>query len=217
MTDVIDEEAPSAADTEDRNQRRVEILSAVVLGIAGVLTAFAAYKAALTDGDALKGYTESAKSTADANGWYNEAVQTFTADQSLFVQYAILTSSDPEMAATVRALLFSPQLEVATVAWEASGDDGPPTPLDMEEYVVGAQIEGDATTALAEEQFASAQKADEAGDKFEFASVFLAISLFLAGVASLFKNRKVRYATLLLSVVFIVPGVVSIVQGQNAL
>jgi hypothetical protein len=87
----------------------------------------------------------------------------------------------------------------------------------MEEYVVGAQIEGDATTALAEEQFAAAQKADEAGDKFEFASVFLAISLFLAGVASLFKNRKVRYATLLLSVVFIVPGVLSIVQGQNSL
>jgi hypothetical protein len=217
MADVIDEAASAAAETEDRNQRRVEILSAAVLGIAGVLTAFAAYKAALTDGDALKGYTESARSTADANGWYNEAFQTFTADQALFVQYAILTSSDPEMAAIVRGLLFSPQLEVATVAWEATGEDGPASPLDMDEYVVEAQIEGEATTALAEEQFESAQKADEAGDKFEFASVFLAISLFLAGVASLFKNRKVRYATLLGSVVFIVPGVLSIVQGQNAL
>jgi hypothetical protein len=217
MADVVDEASSAAVDTEDRNQRRVEILSAVVLGIAGILTAFAAYKAALTDGDALKGYTESAKSTADANGWFNEAFQTFTADQALFVQYAILTSSDPEMAAIVRGLLFSPQLEVATVAWEATGEDGPPSPLDMDEYVLDAQTEALATTALADEQFASAQKADEAGDKFEFASVFLAISLFLAGVASLFKNRAVRYATLLGSVAFIVPGVISIVQGQNSL
>ena len=58
---------PTAAEQKEIDDEvrrgRVELLAAVLLGLAGALTAFSAYKAALTDGDALAGYTMSSKST----------------------------------------------------------------------------------------------------------------------------------------------------------
>ena len=68
----------------------IEVMAALLLGIAGILTAYAAYNGALAGGDALKGYTQSSMTTADANGFYNDYAQTDAADQQLFLQYPLL-------------------------------------------------------------------------------------------------------------------------------
>ena len=209
------------AEEDTREDRRLELVAAVILGVAGILTAFAAYKAALTDGDALKGYTASARTTADANGYFNEAFATYTSDQSLFLEYQVLVEQgDTTTACVIRDRLFSPELEAGTAAWEqipVGAPDEPPTPLDTAEYVIPAQDEAIALTEQAADEFSEAQAFDDAGDKFELAAVFLAVSLFLAGVGSLFKARKVQIAILAMAAVAIVPGVIAITQGQSAL
>ena len=209
------------AEEDTREDRRLELVAAVILGVAGILTAFAAYKAALTDGDALKGYTASARTTADANGYFNEAFATYTSDQSLFLEYQVLVEQgDTATAFVIRDRLFSPELEAGTAAWEqipVGAPDEPPTPLDTAEYVIPAQDEAIALTEQAADEFSEAQAFDDAGDKFELAAVFLAVSLFLAGVGSLFKARKVQIAILAMAAVAIVPGVIAITQGQSAL
>ena len=209
------------AEEDTREDRRLELVAAVILGVAGILTAFAAYKAALTDGDALKGYTASARTTADANGYFNEAFATYTSDQSLFLEYQVLVEQgDTAPAFVIRDRLFSPELEAGTAAWEqipVGAPDEPPTPLDTAEYVIPAQDEAIALTEQAADEFSEAQAFDDAGDKFELAAVFLAVALFLAGVGSLFKARKVQIAILAMAAVAIVPGVIAITQGQSAL
>jgi hypothetical protein len=224
MSDVQDEDAagkptPVKKLKEKREgYDRVELFAAIMLGIAGALTAFSAYKAALTDGDALKGYTESAKSTSDANSSYDDYSQTYYADQQLFRDYLVTSTQDPELAAGLRELFFDDNLEAATTEWESlPTDEQPDTALEVEAYQETSFDEYNEYTALAEEQFAEAAKADSAGDKFEQASVFLAISLFLAGVASLFKIQGVRYAALTLSALAVIPGVIAMLDGQNAL
>jgi hypothetical protein len=211
------------AETKDDDDRRSrhELAAAIILGVAGILTAFAAYQAALTDGDALKGYTESATTTADANGLFNEAVSTYTSDQSLFLQYQLLVEEgNEELAQIFRQRFFSETLEAGTAAWDRIpvGDpDEPPTPLDTAEYVIPEQVEAQRLTDVAAEKFEEAQTADDAGDKFELAAVFLSVSLFLAGIGTLFKSPAIRTAVLAMSVVAMVPGIYAIVQGQNAL
>ena len=209
------------AEEDTREDRRLELVAAVILGIAGILTAFAAYKAALTDGDALKGYTASARTTADANGYFNEAFATYTSDQALFLQYQVLfEQGEEELAFIIRDRLFSPELEAATAAWieiPVGSPDEPPTPLQTEEYEIPAQTEAIALTEQAADEFTEAQAFDDAGDKFELAAVFLAVALFLAGVGSLFKDRKVQIAILAMAALAIVPGVIAIMQGQSAL
>ncbi len=209
------------AEEDTSEDRRIELVAAIILGVAGILTAFAAYNAALTDGDALKGYTASARTTADANGYFNEAFATYTSDQSLFLEYQVLVEQgDTATALVIRDRLFSPELEAATAAWieiPVGSPDEPPTPLQTEEYEIPAQTEAIALTEQAADEFTEAQAFDDAGDKFELAAVFLAVSLFLAGIGSLFKSRTLQIAILAMAVVVMVPGVIAIIQGKAAL
>ncbi len=209
------------AEEDTSEDRRIELVAAIILGVAGILTAFAAYNAALTDGDALKGYTASARTTADANGYFNEAFATYTSDQSLFLEYQVLVEQgDTATALVIRDRLFSPELEAATAAWieiPVGSPDEPPTPLQTEEYEIPAQTEAIALTEQAADEFSEAQAFDDAGDKFELAAVFLAVSLFLAGIGSLFRARSLQIAILAMAVVVMVPGVIAIIQGKSAL
>jgi len=207
---------------------RIELFAAILLGLAGILTAYAAFQGALADGDALDKYTESAKATADANGYFSDGRAQQNQDANLFGQYITLTvGGQEETAEILRERLFSSELEAATQEWlELPEEETPPTPLDLESYVVpDIGLEDGCVTeeeecyaskfAESEVAFAEAQKANEDGDRFELASVFLAVALFLAGIASLFRQRPIQMAMLIGSVVLILPGLYAIGQGKG--
>ncbi|HEU5153022.1 MAG TPA: DUF4337 family protein [Iamia sp.] len=210
--------APPVEVDDEARRGKVELLAAILLGLAGALTAFSAYKAALTDGDALAGYTESTKATSDANSYYDDYSQTYFADKQLFLQYNLLAIEDPELANEMRELYFGPELEAATAVWaDLPEEETPPTPLDLDEYVVESFDDYEAASAEADAKFEEGAKADSAGDEFELANVYFAVSLFMAGVAALFRRHPVRYFALGLSVLGMVPGVISMLNGQSAL
>jgi len=222
-----DTDAPDAPPTAEEQKEiddevrrgRVELLAAVLLGLAGALTAFSAYKAALTDGDALAGYTESTKATSDANSFYDDYAQTYFADKQLFVQYNLAAIEDPETATGIRELYFGPELEEATKVWEdiPTTDDSPLTPFDTDAYVVESFEDYEAASDEADAKFEEGATADAAGDEFELANVYFAVALFMAGVAALFRRHPVRYFALGLSILGIIPGVISMLNGQSAL
>jgi hypothetical protein len=229
-TDAPTDEAPPAEPPAEREERdpaeveeirrgRVELMAAVLLGLAGALTAFSAYKAALTDGDALAGYTESTKATADANSSYDDYSQTYFADKQLFLQYNLLALEDADLANEMRELYFGPELEAATAYWAELPDDpeNPATPLDTDAYVVESFADYEEYSADADAKFEEGATADAAGDEFELANVYFAVALFMAGVAALFRRHPVRYFALGLSVLGIIPGVVAMLNGQSAL
>lgn len=99
-----------AAEPDDRNT--IEILAAILLGLAGLLTAYAAYYGALAGGDALKGYTQSQRTLQDANSYYNDTLGYFNQDQSVFLQYQIkIEENADDVAQVIRETLFSDRLE----------------------------------------------------------------------------------------------------------
>ena len=217
-----DDAAPTAEEQKEIDDEvrrgRVELLAAVLLGLAGALTAFSAYKAALTDGDALAGYTESTKATSDANSYYDDYSQTYFADKQLFLQFNLAAVEDPDLAAELRELYFGPELEAATQVWqELPDEETPPTPLDLEEYDVQSFDDYEAASAEADAKFEEGATADAAGDEFELANVYFAVALFMAGVAALFRRHPVRYFALGLSILGMIPGVISMLNGQSAL
>lgn len=222
--DAGETDAPPTAEEQQEiddevRRGRVELLAAVLLGLAGALTAFSAYKAALTDGDALAGYTESTKATSDANSYYDDYSQTFFADKQLFFQYNVLFLEDEETARALRDLYFSDELEAATVEWEAiDPEESPATPLDLEgAYELQSFDDYEAAADEADAKFEEGATADAAGDEFELANVYFAVALFMAGVAALFRRHPVRYFALGLSILGMVPGVIAMLNGQSAL
>jgi hypothetical protein len=192
-------------------------MAALLLGIAGILTAYAAYNGALAGGDALKGYTQSSMTTADANGFYNDYAQTYAADQQLFLQYQLLVErGENDTAEVIKNTLFSDVLNTATDAWLAIPEgEGPATPLDTDEYVIEAFDTAETLTADADAQFTEAQQIDDQGDNFDLAAVFLAVSLFFAGIAALFKQRQVQYVMLVGSALLLAPGLQAIAKGKG--
>ena len=218
---------------------RLELIAAIILGLAGILTAYAAFQGALADGDSLDKYTESSRATADANGYFSDGRSQQNSDASTFGEYiTLILTGQEETAVVLRERLFSPELEAATAEWETldlESPDTPPTPLGLASYIVpdigdpelgclpvigedGQEEPGEcyqSRFADAETAFADAQKANEDGDKFELASVFLAIALFFAGIATLFKDRPVKLGMLVGSVVLILPGLWAIADGKG--
>jgi len=221
MTDDagIDAAAPADAPEDDKGDRGlIELIAAILLGLAGLLTGYAAYYGSLADGDSLEGYTSSQRTTADANGDYSDYSQTYVADQQLFLQYKIkLDEGNVEIADDIRQNLFSAPLETATLAWENQADDenARATPLDRDEYVVQSFLDYQEKYARAEQEFADAKHINELGDNYGLAQVFLAIALFAAGIAALFKIRKLSISLLIGSAVLILPGLWAIGKGKG--
>ncbi len=215
MSDTAAPADPTADEKERTNW--IEVTAAVLLGLSGILTAYAAYNGALAGGDALKGYTASSRLTNDANSLYSDYAQQYASDQATFLQYQILVEQgQQDIAEVVKDNIFSPELEIATDAWLALAvGEGPINPLGMDEYVVQAFVDYQTTFEAAEATFDEAQKIDDQGDKFDLAAVYLAVSLFFAGIAALFKVRPVQIALLAASALLILPGLYAIGQGKG--
>lgn len=212
MTDI--ETAPVA---EESSFEWLELVAALLLGIAGLLTAYAAYYGSLAGGDALQGYTKSSRTTADANGFYTDYGQTYAADQALFTQYQVLVQrGDQDTADVLKDNLFSPELVTATDAWLAIPEgEGPPTPLDTDQYQIESLTSAQALTEQADAEFAEAAKIDDQGDNFDLASVYLAVALFFAGIATLFKVRKIQKGLLVGAFLLLFPGIWAIAKGKG--
>jgi hypothetical protein len=201
MTDAfVDTPAEPA---EDRNQ----LIAALVLGAAAILTAFAAYNAALLDGEALQGYTQSTRILSDANAFYAQGNQTSAIDQQIFVEYATAQQTGNAELAEYLTTLMRPELVEAVEWWESTEEAV--TPFDDDEgnpYTLSDFDEAQALEEEAETQFEEGSSADEKGDKFELATVAFALTLFFGGVATLFRRRTATVGLLGVGLVTLLGG-----------
>jgi hypothetical protein len=220
-TDLPRTDDDASSGEEPRGEREgwsvLELAAAILLGIAGLLTAYATYQGALADGNSLESYTQSTTLNAEANGFFNDGVSIFNADQALFLEYQILVEQgDPDTAGVIRDNLWDPRLVVAWEAWlEFPEGVGPATPLDTDAYVVEQFQAADELFAEAAAAFDAGSVANKQGDQFELASVYFAVALFFAGIATLFKGVRLQIALLIGAFVFIVPGAIQIGRGKG--
>jgi len=176
---------------------KLSIVAAILLGLAATLTAIAAYNAAISDGESLQGYTESTSALSDSNYFYAQGNQTYAGDQNLFVQYASAAQSGDEDLAAYLTTLMRPELDAAISWWQESEDAS--TPFDEHDenpYEIAEFVEAEAKAQESAAAFAAGSAADERGDEFELATVLLALTLFFAGIATLFRRRSASIALL---------------------
>lgn len=216
---MTDTDAPVAAEVSEERDGRgpIEVLAAILLGLAGLLTAYAAYHGGLAGGDAIKGYSEATISRNEANGYYNDYTAQYNQDMNTFLQFQVLVEQgQDDVAEVIRDRMFSDELEAGYTEWETlTGDDDVYTPLDTESYSLESldlySEEFDSSTALFEE----AAETDDRGDQMDLAGVFLAVSLFFAGIAAVFRSNKISYVLLAAAAGLVVPGCLAIGRGKG--
>ena len=188
----------SGAGSDEGASRRMEIAAAILLRLAAIATAWSAYWSAIYGGDAIAGYSEANTLTGKAADIYGDATGQFNYDRTLFLQYAQLVySGDPESAIAMRQNFFSDNLE-ETVAWYDVSGAEVTDPFDAESgspYALEEWAEGNDLSEEADLVYQEAVANDDKGDKFDLATVFLALSLFFGGIATMFRRRLPQLAT----------------------
>ena len=215
MSQVAPEQETAAE--RERGESRLAVVAAILLGLAATLTAISAYQAALRDGEALDGYNEAAAKLSDANYYYSQGNQTFAADQALFVEFA--TAGQESAPRLVRYLqtLMRPELVEAVDWWRADPDaitpfdDDPDNPYVIAEFAEAERLNAESVTAGKE-----AKKAGRVGDDFELATVLLALTLFFAGIATLFRRRFLSWSLLGVGTVALVLGGLQLLSAAGA-
>jgi hypothetical protein len=192
--------AKVAADPEERTQRikdRLEILLAVLLGLAALATAFAAYQGDLYGGDSVVKLNDSVRATAQASQKVIEGNQAFTQDVELFLEFAKLAQrkEDVGVGQYFRDSLMDENMQKALSWW--SDDKDAQTPFEEgSPYVRTEYVEAEKLERQARSDFDLAIDLDNKGDSFMLYTVLYASALFLYGIASVARQLKVRYATM---------------------
>ena len=183
-----------------------------------MLTAVCAYKAALTDGDALQGYTESTQQLTDSNQFYSQALSRSTRDQQLFTQFALESQTANEELVAYMLTLMDPNLRDAVLWWSEAvqQDDSLLSPfVDHPDnpYVNVDQADAVALERRSNATYKEAADFDEEGDQYELAAVLFALTLFFAGIATLLKRIQATYVLLTAATVSSIAGIVVVISA----
>jgi hypothetical protein len=203
----------SAVDRHDKSER-LQVVLAVLLGAAALLTAWAAYQGELYSGDSVILLNQSVQSSDRASQSYSAGQTQFVQDVNLFTQFAVASAEDRgDTAQYVKDALMRPALKKQVEWWADTPDDViSPFVKDNPHFVDAGRERGLKLDAKAAAEFKRARALDDTGDKYVLYTVILAASLFLYGIASVATSRKVLFASMGVGAVLFLFAAVNIIS-----
>ena len=196
---------------QERTNRWFQVVTAIMLGVVAVATAWSGYQATRWAGEQSTLYAQASaqrvESTRDStlagqlrlndyisvNNWLNAYVMGNTKLANIFQRR------------------FRPELQVAFAVWMATNPftnpNAPPGPLFMPQYKVSQDTLANQLDAQAALTFNKGQAAKEQGDAYVLNTVFLATVLFLTAIAENFKWNQIRAVILAIGLVMLLYGI----------
>ncbi|MFM8562795.1 MAG: hypothetical protein ACKOCE_02740 [Acidimicrobiia bacterium] len=216
MIDSADERT-----TGEWSRDRLEIVVAILLGLAAIVTAWCSFQASQLDGIVQSSRAEGIREADAASQSYNSAIAADIRDQTLFLEFAKAAQADDEETALyILETLMSPELAAAVDWWSAQPDDsGFDSPFVEEnpEWSNALYEEAAALDESSQAFFDAAEKADSDAEDFDILTVILALSLFFLGVAGLSRQRPVMIGLSTVGAVIVVYSVIRcVVLGDPA-
>jgi hypothetical protein len=203
--------------------RQFELLEAVLLAIAAVLTAWAGFQSTKWSGVQADSYsragaarTESVRASTTAGQLTAIDVDTFTSwvaalsaeeragEETGLAPDGTYTPSDDTASGFLYAR-FRPEFRAATDAWLATrplaNPDAAPTPFTLPEYQVAEAQRAADLEQQAEDLSAKARQANQRGDNYVLMTIMFALVLVLTGIGSKMDTFRARVFLLAVSVV----------------
>jgi hypothetical protein len=183
-----------------RAERRLEIVSTVLLAVATVATAWAAYQARQWTGEQAQGYSKATAARIAVNRTSAVANRQVQIDVATFIQWVDARESGRGRLAAFYRDRFRDEFRPAFDAWLATkpltNANAPKTPFEMPQYRLKASAEADQLEARATAGSARAAAANQRANNFTLALVLFASSLFFAGISTKLASIGARTATL---------------------
>ena len=189
--------------THHKKQKRsldqwVEIISAVLISLATVASAWCAYQSALWGGEETISYNRANAARTESVRMSNQALQLVTIDVNMFTQFAAAYSNEDAFLFDFLMARFRPEMKAAVDAWIETepliNPDAPTSPFEMEEYQSEAQDEADRLLEEVDAHLEEARQNDQRADSYILLTVIFASVLFFGGMSTEFKSLKIRIA-----------------------
>lgn len=188
----------------ERHHKLFEVITAVLLSVAVLGSAFCAYQATRWSGFMSINFAKANTARVESAKAQTLAVQETAYDASTFLQLAITgLEGDEELAYDLGKRFMRDEFAPYVERWLAldpfERKEAPLTPFDLPGYQNTQEEEARVQTARAQKLFGEALEDNETGDSFILATVFFAIVLFAAGISSKFPSFMIRTTLLVLA------------------
>ena len=198
-----------------RRDRRVELIAAIMLSAATVVTAWSAYQATRWSGDQAESYTEASATRTESVRAFTEANRQVLIDVDTFLNWMDAEQSgDHDLADDIHARMrqeFLPAFD-AWLATAPAGSIPDGTPFELPEYRLAAEEESKQLEVKASRLFADGNESNQVSDDFVLAAVLFASVLFFSGLAGTFDSLRAQVFLLILGAVMLVVGTIIVVS-----
>jgi hypothetical protein len=181
-------------------ERRVELAATILLAVAAVATAWAAYQSARWHGEQARGQSASIAARVESTRAANVANRQAQIDVALFTQWVDAYARDETVLAGFYRKRFRAEFQPAFQAWVATrprtNADAPLSPFDMPEYKLAASAEADDLEAQAKAASLRVGQFIQRADNYSLAVVLFAASLFFAGISTRLRASTPRMVVL---------------------
>jgi hypothetical protein len=193
----ISEHRKHAPATQDeRHERWLSIVEAILLSIVAVLAAYSGYAAAKWATESSVSLARASAERTNANRADTQAIVTRTLDSASFNAWFTAFTAGNARAERLAARRMRPGYRPAFRAWLATdpahNPNAPPGPAYMPQYVIPQEAAANALDTSADAAFERGAHAGETSDKYIRDTVFLATVLFLVGISGHFHIRQAR-------------------------
>lgn len=212
MTETSDEH--NAVSDRARDQR-VELLSIVLLSVAGLATSWSSYQAARWGGVQATEYSRASALRVESTRASATADQLRAVDLATFMSWVDAYASNDTLSQEFYEKRFRAEFKPAFEAWIASrplvNRDAAPTPFQLDEYRLAEAEEAARLVEQAEQVFKTGQEANRRSDAYVLAAVVFASVLFFSGIAQQFRILRVQFVLLGLASVLLAVGLFNVV------
>jgi hypothetical protein len=185
---------------EGRFDRYFELAATVLLALAAVATAWAAYQSARWHGEQAKAQSASVAARVESTRQAGVANRQAQIDVALFTQWVDAYAQDATELAGFYRKRFREEFQPAFRAWVATrpriNPDAPLSPFAMPEYKLAATAKADALEAQAAAFSVRVGGFIQRADNYSLAVVLFAASLFFAGISTRLRSSTPRIVIL---------------------
>ena len=197
--------------SQQRTDRWFQVVTAIMLGVVAVATAWSVYQATRWAGEQSTLYAQASALRVEATRDSTLAGQLRLNDFISVNNWLNAYTQGNTKLAKIFQMRFTPALQVAFEAWLATNPfnnpNAPPGPLFMPQYKISLDEKANQLDAQAANTFDKGLAAKEQGDAYVLNTVFLATVLFLTAISENFKWNRVRAAILAIALVMLLFGI----------
>jgi hypothetical protein len=201
---------------------RLELIIAVLLGLAAIVGALSAYFGHVAEGHSISRFNEGIRAASDSNLFYNQGNQRLIQYQSIFQEYAKdayqgTKTGDYTFPTYIQSTLMD-QTEAKMVTWWTTGKNtkkyhSPFVSADpyfqIDEYAKAKQL--DEETAA---NFKSGKSNENTSNRYTLVEVIIATSLFIYGIASVTRRFSIKVGFLALGFTLFVLALVQLGRAR---